>query len=157
MLVIACANIANLLLARAAGRATEIAVRLAVGAGRRQLIGQLLLESCVLSVVGGVAGMLVAYATRVAADLHDAWRRRSEPHVPARRPVLLFMTAVSVGTGLVFGLFPALLGTRPDLAVALRAQSGQPGGPRRRARFRATLVTAQIALSVTLCSSSPGC
>ena len=149
VLLIACANVANLLLARAAGRTTEIAVRLAVGAGRRHLIGQLLLESCVLSALGGVAGVLVAHGT-------VSWLTSMFPSESAalsfqlNGAVLAFMAAVSIGTGLLFGLYPAVHGTRPDLAVALRTQSGQPGGPRSAARFRAALVTVQMALSVTL-------
>ena len=150
VLVIACANVANLLLARAAGRTTEIAVRLAVGAGRRHLIGQLLLESCVLSVIGGTAGILVAYATVSLLTSMMPGEGAQNLTFQLNGTVLMFMTAVSVGTGLIFGMFPAVLGTRPDLAVALRAQSGQPGGPRSASRFRAALVTSQIALSVTL-------
>jgi predicted permease len=150
VLLIACANVANLLLARAAGRTTEVAIRLAVGAGRRHLIGQLLLESCVLSVLGGIAGILVAYGTVSLLTSMMPGEGIQSFTFQLNSNVLVFMTAVSVGTGLVFGLYPAVHGTRPDLAVALRAQSGQPGGPRTAARFRAALVTTQIALSVTL-------
>jgi predicted permease len=150
VLLIACANVANLLLARAAGRTTEIAVRLAVGAGRRHLIGQLLLEACVLSVLGGLAGIAVAYGTVSLLTSMMPGEGVRVFSFTLNGPVLLFMTVVSVGTGVIFGLYPAVHGTRPDLAVALRAQSGQPGGPRAAARFRAALVTTQMALSVTL-------
>ena len=150
VLLIACANVANLLLARAAGRTTEVAVRLAVGAGRRHLIGQLLLESCVLSTLGGAAGVLVAYGTvslLVSMFPTDVAQALS---FQLNGSVFAFMAAVSIGTGVAFGLYPAIHGTRPDLAVALRAQAGQPGGPRTATRLRAALVTTQIALSMTL-------
>jgi predicted permease len=150
VLLIACANVANLLLARAAGRTTDIVVRLAVGAGRRHLVGQLLLEACVLSVLGGLAGILVARST--VAVLSSMLPAVAADGLAFRldATVLIFLTAVSVGTGLVFGLFPALHATRPDLAGALRGQSGQPSGPKAAARFRTALVTSQIALSTTL-------
>src|SRR5262249_19601517 len=149
VLLIACANIANLLLARAAGRASEMAVRLSIGANRRQLIGQLLGESCLLSAFGGIAGIVVAQWT---LDL-VAWL------VPAQvttlkyevdLTVVLYTAALILGTGILFGLFPALHSTRPDLITALRGQSGQPSGARSAARFRTTLATAQIALSMSL-------
>jgi predicted permease len=154
VLLIACANIANLLLARSAARAGEMAVRLSIGAGRRHLISQLLTESLLLALCGGVAGLLVARATLkgIAAML--------PPDPAATIPttidgaVLTFAAAVTIGTGLLFGLFPAIHSTRPDLLSTLKGQTGQPSGARGAARFRAGLATAQIALSMALLVSA---
>jgi predicted permease len=150
VLLIACANIANLLLARAAGRANEMAIRLSIGASRIQLIGQLLLESCLLAVLGGLAGLLVARWTVdfIASVLPDEAAATMPSSIDTN--VLLFAAALTVGTGILFGLFPALHSTRPDLASTLKGQAGQPSGARSAQRFRTTLATAQIALSMTL-------
>jgi predicted permease len=150
VLIIACANIANLLLARSAARAGEMAVRLSIGASRRQLVAQLLAESCLLALFGGVAGLVVA-----------AWTLRviqwMLPPEPARTiqagldpTVLGFAAVLTIGTGLLFGLFPALHASRPDLQSILKGQAGQPSGARAAARFRLSLATAQIALSMAL-------
>ncbi len=150
VLLIACANIANLLLARGAGRAAEMAVRLSIGANRRQLVTQLLVESCLLAVMGAAAGLLVARWTL------DLIRSIIPPEGAAlvtfelNASMLLFAGALAVATGLAFGLFPALHSTRPDLAATLKNQAGQPGGARAARRFRTTLATAQIALSMAL-------
>ena len=150
VLLIACANIANLLLARGAGRATEMAVRLSLGASRSQLLAQLLTESLVLAALGGAAGLLVAHWTLRAIgsllppDAVDALQFALSPSVVA------FAFALSVLTGLLFGLFPALHSTRPDLVTPLKAQAGQPSGTPAAARLRTALVVAQIALSTTL-------
>ena len=150
VLLIACANIANLLLARGANRAQEMAIRGSLGASRRSLVTQLLTESILLAALGGVASILVAQATiglissmlpPESADMLAGGLRPS---------VIVFAAAVSIGTGLLFGMYPALHSTRPDLVTVLRGSSGQPSGARAAARFRSVLVTSQIALSMTL-------
>ncbi len=150
VLLIACANIANLLLARGAGRAQEMAIRGALGGTRRQLLTQLLTESCLLAVIGGIASLFVARWTLgliasimpaesaqfIALELHPS--------------VMLFAGALSIGTGFLFGMYPAFHSTRPDLVTMLKDAAGQPSGARAAARFRTSLVTAQIALSMAL-------
>jgi predicted permease len=150
VLLIACANIANLLLARAANRSMEMAVRLSLGGTRKQLLGQLLTESVVLAAIGGVVSVLIAFWTLngIASMLPD--------EVIATMPFKLswvavaFAGAISLLTGLLFGIFPALHSTRPDLVTALRNNSGKLAGGRTAARFRSSLVTTQIALSMAL-------
>lgn len=154
VLLIACANIANLLLARAATRGTEMAVRLSLGASRRQVIGQLLLESCLLALMGGVASLLVAKWTLVGIASILPPQPAATLHLQLDGTVLWFAAAMSIGTGLLFGMYPAIHATRPDLVSTLRANSGQPSGARAAARFRTSLVTAQIALSMALLISA---
>jgi len=154
VLIIACANIANLLLARGAARASEMAVRLSIGAGRGHLVRQLLVESLVLAVFGGIFGVLVAkwtldlMAALLPKDATDVVTLTIDP------AVMLFAGALAIGTGVLFGLFPALHSTRPDLISALKGQTGQPSGARSAARFRTSLATAQIALSMALLVSA---
>jgi putative ABC transport system permease protein len=154
VLAIACANIANLLLARGAARASEMAVRLSIGAGRGQLVAQLIGESILLAIFGAIGGVFVAHwtlnliATMLPTEAADTIR------LEISWPVALFSGALAIGTGVLFGLFPALHSTRPDLVSALKGQSGQASGARSASRFRTTLATAQIALSMALLVSA---
>ena len=150
VLLIACANIANLLLARGANRAQEMAIRGSLGASRRSLVTQLLTESILLAAVGGVASILVAQATMGLISSMLPPETADLLAGTVRPSVVLFAAALSVGTGLLFGMYPALHSTRPDLVTVLRGSSGQPSGARAAARFRSALVTSQIALSMTL-------
>jgi len=149
VLLIACSNIANLLLARSAARSNEMAVRLSIGANRRQLMVQLLIESCLLGSLGGIGGLAVAHWTLgFIASLVPPEVTKLKYEIDSA--VMLFSAALAVGTGILFGLFPALHTTRPDLMSALKRQAGQPSGAKGAARFRTTLATAQIAISMTL-------
>ena len=150
VLLIACANVANLQLARAAARTREVAVRLAMGASRGRLIGQLLLESCIVAIAGGLFGLITAYWTLrfiTTAFPDRAGMGFLTATIDLR--VLLFCLACSIATGLLFGLYPALQATKPDLIPSLKAQSGQTsaGGSN---FFRKSLVTAQVAISLLL-------
>ena len=150
VLLIACANIANLLLVRGAGRAAEMAVRLSIGANRRQLITQLLAESILLAAFGAVAGLFVAKWTLdlIASLMPSGGGPLISFELSTR--MLLFAGLTALGTGFAFGLFPALHSTRADLASTLKNQAGQPGGAKAARRFRATLATVQIAMSMAL-------
>lgn len=150
VLVIACANIANLLLVRGAGRAGEMAVRLSIGANRRQLIAQLLAESLLLAAMGATVGLLVS---RWTLDLIGSLlppEAIDAIDFSLDGSMVLFAAVMAVATGLLFGLFPAIHSTRPSLVTTLREDAGQKGAARGASRFRMALATVQIALSMAL-------
>jgi predicted permease len=154
VLLIACANIANLLLARSAARAGEMAIRLSIGASRARLIGQLLTESLLLAVLGGIAGIAVARWTLVLVVSLLPPEVQQTITFSIGGTVILFGMSLTFATGLLFGLFPALHSTRLDLVSTLKNHAGQPSGAKGAARFRLVLATSQIALAMMLLASS---
>lgn len=154
VLLIACANIANLLLARGANRATEMGVRLALGASRKQLVTQLLTEAVLLAFVGGIVSLFVAQWTLRGIGALVPPFVSSTFSMTVQWPVVVFAAAMSIATGLIFGMFPALHSTRTDLISTIRAGAGQIAGGKGASRFRTTLVTVQIALSMMLLISA---
>ena len=158
ILLIACANVANLLLARGTARAQEIGIRLSLGASRARVVRQLLTESVLLSLAGGVLGSLLAlwsFQSLVALVLPAAIH--PEMPVPALEldfsadfRVLWYALALTVGTGFVFGLAPALAVSKPDLNTVIKQDAASAGGGRRGGRLRGTLVGVQVALCMAL-------
>jgi putative ABC transport system permease protein len=150
VLLIACANVANLFLARAATRQRELAVRMALGASGWRLTRQVLVEAVTLSVAGGLLGLLLA---SWAIDLLLALQPRGIPRlteVGIDGPVLVFTLLVSIAVGIAFGLFPALSMSRQDPAESFRGEGRGTSGGRHRARFRSALVVAQVSLALVL-------
>ncbi|HVT41217.1 MAG TPA: ABC transporter permease [Gemmatimonadaceae bacterium] len=150
VLLIACANVANLLLARAASRRRELAVRTALGAGRFRLIRQLLTESAILALAGGGFGVMLAFAGVPALARLDPG---SVPLLDGARVdgvVLAFSLGVSVLTGMLFGLIPAIRQSRLSVQSALRSDGRSAGVDRPRRRFRSALVVAEVAMALVV-------
>ena len=149
VLLIACANVANLLLARGAVRQREAALRQALGAGHGRLMRQFMTESMLLAVCGGVAGLLLAYEglhlfIRLAPDIPRLNETTIDPHV------LIFSAVLTLGTGLIFGIAPALQGSRTDLQDSLKESGNRLTSGATRARARNVLVVAEMALALML-------
>jgi putative ABC transport system permease protein len=150
VLLIACANVANLLLARAVDRQKEIAVRIALGAGRLRIVRQLIIESIVLSCVGAVAGLLVtAWVVSFLTSSAAAALPRMH-NVAIEWRVIFFAFALAVLTGLIFGLVPALYATRTPIRASLNEESRGGSGSTRQRKLHASLVVVEIGLALVL-------
>jgi predicted permease len=154
VLLIACANVANLLLARATGRRREIAIRAAIGGSRGRIIRQLLTESVVLSAAGGVLGLLLGMAgIRALLTINTAGLPRVGEDgalVGLDWRVVAFTVTVALGTGILFGLIPALQSSKADLTTTLKESSGRSGSGFRQNKTRSVLVVSEVALALVL-------
>jgi len=154
VLLIACANVANLLLVRATGRRREIAVRAAIGGTRGRIIRQLLTESVVLSLAGGVLGLALGWAgIRALLSINTANLPRvgdAGSYVGLDSRVVLFALGVSLLTGIVFGLIPALQSSKTDLTTTLKESAGRSGTGFRQNKVRSVLVVVEVALAMVL-------
>ncbi|MGI8745081.1 MAG: ABC transporter permease [Bryobacteraceae bacterium] len=152
VLLIACANVANLLLMRSSGRQREIALRASLGATRGRLIQQMLIESGLLGLIGGAMGLLLAVwaKTGLLAMLPESMSVAKVNSVAIDDTVLAFCVAVSLITGILFGLVPALRASRPDLGAALKEGGRGSSGSLSRNRLRAALVAGEMALALML-------
>ena len=157
VLLVACANVANMLLARAVSRRKEIAVRLALGAGRWRIIRQMLTESVLLSLIGGVGGLLLAgwSSNLLATLLPQSFPGNSiAPDVSLDARVFLYTFLLSTVTGVIFGLAPALQSSKPDVIATLKDQAVTFGRGRTRFTLRNLLVVTQVAISMLLLVSA---
>ena len=151
ILLIACSNVASLLIARAMARQKEISVRLAIGASRGTLIGQLLVESFLLALTGATLGLLLSMvATQALLAMLPSSGALLMLHAEPDRRILLFGIAASLVTGLLFGLVPAIQATGVDLLTTLKDEGGGVAGVMRSTRLRKTLVVSQVTLSFLL-------
>ncbi|HEY1758590.1 MAG TPA: ABC transporter permease [Bryobacteraceae bacterium] len=156
VLLVACANVANMLLARGAMRQREISVRMALGASRARIIGQLLTESVLLALLGGAAGLLLSVWaskllwTSVSGIFEGFQGLRTDLDVSADGHVFLYGFALALVTGVVFGLAPALQFTKPDLNTAIKQEGAAFGARLSRSKLRGLLLGAQVAVSVLL-------
>ena len=154
ILLIACVNVASLLLSRSAGREKEIAVRAALGASRSRIITQLLTESVLLGLIAGAAGCGVAYFSLLALKVVLPMDTPRLANASIDASVLLFSAAISVASSIIFGLAPALQTSSPDIEHTLRATTKSSGISRGRRRLSASLVVAEISMAVILASGA---
>ena len=155
LLLIGCANVSILLLARGTARAHELAVRAAMGAGRSRILRQLLTESLQLSVAGAALGVLLAYqSVRLIVKFLPEYSFPHEAAISINLPVLIFSVALALATGVIFGISPALHLSRPDLAGIMQASTRRMTAGVRGKRMHGVLVAAQVALTLLLLSGA---